>query len=466
MSSDFDVIVIGSGPGGYIAAIKAAQLGFKTACVELRDTLGGTCLNVGCIPSKALLQSSEAYAHAKSEGAELGIKYTKLAFDLRKMQERKSKIVSGMTVGVAGLFKKNKVKSLEGIGSFVSPGVIEVTKGNQKEQYSYKHCIIATGSAPIELPFAPFDEVNVVSSTGALQFDKVPGHLVVVGGGVIGLELGSVWARLGAKVTVVEALDNIMGNADRDVVKLMVRLLKKHEGMEFHTGTMLKSIDKKGKKLIVGCEKKSETFEIEADKVLVSVGRRAYTDALGLERVGISPEKNGKILVDNKFKTVAEGIYAIGDVIEGPMLAHKAEEEAVACIENIAGIPGHVNYDAIPSVVYTSPEVATVGLTAEECKLKGIDAKIGKFPFTANGRAQCMGSTDGFVKVISDKKTDRLLGVHVVGPSASELIGEVALAFEYSASSEDVARSVHAHPTLSEAIKEACLDTDKMALNI
>lgn len=463
MSEQFDITVIGGGPGGYVAAIKAAQLGFKTAIIESRGALGGTCLNVGCIPSKALLQSSETYHQALHKVEKLGITYSKVGFDLEKIHAHKNGVVKQLVDGVDYLMKKNKITYFKGVGSFAGPGKVNI-KGESEEQISSKHVIIATGSAPIELPMAPFDGKNIVDSTGALSFEKVPKHLVVVGGGVIGLELGSVWARLGAKVTVIEAMDSILPMMDKDVIRTMKKVLSK-EGLEFHEKTRFKELKKKSRSLLLVCEKAGEEIEVSCDKLLVAVGRRAYTQDLGLDTIGLETEKNGKIQVDDHYRTTVSQVYAIGDVIDGPMLAHKAEEEGVACAELIAGKAGHVNYRAIPNVVYTWPEVASIGLTEQECKDQGIEFKIGKFPFAPNGRAKCMGETDGFVKIIADKHTDTIIGAHIVGPSASELIAELAIGVEYTASAEDIGRSVHAHPTLAEAIKEAAMGVDKKSIH-
>ena len=464
---NFDVVVIGGGPGGYVAAIRAAQLGLKSACVEMRGALGGTCLNVGCIPSKALLQSSEAFHHAKHKASDLGVVLGKVDFDIGKMLDRKNQIVKQLVGGVEGLLKKNKVEYFVGHGSFMDKNTIKVVSNDKSETViKTKNTIIATGSEPIELPMAPFDEKSVVSSTGALDFQKVPSTLVVIGGGVIGLEMGSVWARLGAKVHVVEAMDSILATMDSDIVRTMTKILKKEEGMTFHNKTKFVELKKKGRKLEVHCDANGEPLVIPCDKLLVAVGRRAYTKGLGLENIGLQTQRNGKITVDNHFSTEVPGVFAIGDVIDGPMLAHKAEEEGVACSEIIAGKPGHVNYEAIPSVVYTWPEVASIGKSEEQCKKEGIAVNVGKFPFSANARAKCFGNTQGFVKIIADKSTDRMIGAHIVGPNASELIGELAVGFEYKASSEDIARSVHAHPTLTEAMKEAALAVEKRAIHI
>ena len=452
--SEFDVIVIGGGPGGYVAAIRAAQLGLKTACVESRGALGGTCLNVGCIPSKALLQSSEVFANIKNHGEEHGIKATGLSVDLKQMMTRKTGIVSQLTNGIKGLFKKNKVTYLQGHGSFVDNNTVKVD-GKDSGNYKAKNIIIATGSVPIELAkIAKFDGKTVVNSTDALSFEKVPKTLAVIGGGVIGLEMGSVWSRLGTKVTVIEAADTILSTMDQDISREMTKVMKK-QGLDIQTSTMLQEIKVLKSKAQLTCKRGDETVEFEAEKVLVCVGRRANTHKLGLDVVGISTDDRGRVIVDDHMRTSHANIYAVGDVIRGPMLAHKAEDEGVAVAEIIAGQAGHVNYATIPGVVYTWPEIASVGKTQKECKDAGIEVKIGKFPFAANGRAKCAGETTGFVKVIADAKTDEMLGVHMLGANASELIGEAVVAMEFKASAEDLARSVHAHPTLSEAIKEA-----------
>lgn len=464
--TEFDVVVIGSGPGGYICAIRCAQLGLKTACVELEAALGGTCLNVGCIPSKALLQSSEHYHHATHELKSHGVITKDVSLDLTTMMKRKETVVSTMNRGIEGLFKKNKVTWLKGRGSFVAPGQIKITSSDGQEQtVTTKNTVIATGSKPIEIPPAKFDRNMIVSSTGALKFKEVPKHLIVIGGGIIGLEMGSVWSRLGAKVTVIEALDKILGSMDGELSRATQKILEK-QGLEIHLSTKLIEtvVGKKDVKAI--CEKNGEKIEFKGDKMLVAVGRRAYTEGLNPEAIGLTVEKNGKVPVDHHFQTNVQGVYAIGDVTNGPMLAHKAEEEGVAVAEILAGLPGHVNYDTIPGVVYTWPEVAAIGLTEEQCKEQNLNVKVGKFPFMANGRAKAFGNTDGFVKMIADAKTDKVLGAHIVGPNASELIAELAVAMEFGASSEDIARSCHAHPTLAEAIKEAALAVDKRTLNM
>ena len=467
MSDKFDVIVIGSGPGGYVCAIRAAQLGLKAACIEYEATLGGTCLNVGCIPSKALLQSSEEYSKVAHELADHGIVIDQYKLDLPRMLKRKDEVVKGLTRGVEGLFKKNKVTWLKGRGSFVSPQRIKVTAADgQSTEYDTNHVVIATGSKPIEIPPAKFDRRLIVSSTGALKFDQVPKHLIVVGGGVIGLEMGSVWLRLGAKVTVIEATDKILGTMDAEVSKALLKTLQK-QGMEFLLATKLVETKLSSDEVQAICQTQGgDKLTVAGDRMLVAVGRRAYTEGLAADRIGLHLEPNGKIPVDHHLQTAIPNIYAIGDVISGPMLAHKAEDEGVAVAERIAGRAGHVNYDAIPSVVYTWPEVASVGLTEEECKQRGLTVQIGKFPFMANGRAKALGSVDGFVKFLADAKTDRVIGAHIVGPSASELIAELALAMEFGASAEDIARTCHAHPTLSEVVREAALGVDKRSLHI
>jgi dihydrolipoamide dehydrogenase len=464
-NQSFDVVVIGGGPGGYIAAIRAAQLGLKSACIESRGTLGGTCLNVGCIPSKAMLESSEMFvkiSHAK----DYGITVKDASPDIKGILKRKDSIVGGLTKGVEGLLKKNKVNYLKGFGSFVNANQVKVTDASgNSEVVDAKNVIIATGSEPIELPFAKFDGQLVVSSTEALDFTEVPKHLVVIGGGVIGLELGSVWLRLGAKVSVVEAMPEILYTMDGGIRSAARRILEK-QGFEFYSDTKVKDINKTKNHAVVVAQGPNGQLELKADKVLVAVGRRPFTKGLALENAGVATDDRGRVAIDAHYRTNVPNIYAIGDVVVGPMLAHKAEEEGVATAELIAGKPGHVNYEAIPNVVYTWPEIASVGMTEDQIKEKGIEYRAGQFPFLANARAKCLGSTDGFVKILADAKTDRLLGAHIIGPTASELIAEMAVAFEFGASAEDIARSVHAHPTLAEAIKEAALAVDKRTLNI
>lgn len=459
----YDVVIIGSGPGGYVCAIKAAQLGLKTAVVEKDPTFGGTCLNIGCIPSKALLHASEMFAEAGHSFEALGVEIGAPKLNLGKMMAHKDATVTANVNGVAFLFKKNKIDSFRGTGKIVAAGKVSVTSDDGKvEEIETKNIVIATGSDVAGIPGVEvdFDEKVIVSSTGALSLDKVPGHLVVVGGGVIGLELGSVWARLGAKVTVVEFLDTILGGMDGEVSKQFQRLLSK-QGFEFRLGAKVTGVAKARKGVTVTFEpvKGGAAETIEADAVLIATGRRAYSDALGLKETGVDVDERGRVKTDGHLRTNVPGIYAIGDVIAGPMLAHKAEDEGVAVAETIAGQAGHVNYDVIPSVVYTTPEIASVGKTEEELKKAGIDYKAGKFPFSANGRARAMLHTDGFVKILADKASDRVLGVHIVGFGAGEMIHEAAVLMEFGGSSEDLARTCHAHPTMSEAVKEAALAT-------
>ncbi len=467
MSKDnpFDIAIIGSGPGGYVAAIRAAQLGFKTAIIEKSKTLGGTCLNVGCIPSKALLHSTEMYHFAGHSADAHGIDLSNLSINIEKLMAKKDKTVSQLCGGVAQLMKANKITVYNGLGSLKGEEKIEVHGSEGETNVTAKHIIIASGSAPVELPFLPFDGKTVVSSTEAIAFEKVPEKMVVVGAGAIGLELGSVWARLGAPVDVVEFLPLIAPTFDKDVSKMAERLFKK-QGLNFHLSTKVTGIKKEsGKHILTAEDKQGESVEFECDKVLVSVGRKPYTEGLGLEAVGIETDDKGRIPVDAHFKTSADGIYAIGDVIAGPMLAHKAEEEGVACVERIAGQAGHVNYDVIPNVIYTEPEISSVGLTEAAAKDQGLEIKTGKFNFVANGRAIASDATDGFVKVIADKETDRLIGVQIIGKSSSELIASAVAHMEYGGSAEDLGRTIHAHPTLSEAIKEAALAVDGGAIH-
>jgi dihydrolipoamide dehydrogenase len=454
----YDLVVIGGGPGGYVAAIRAAQLGMNVACVEKRGTLGGTCLNVGCIPSKALLQSSELFEEARHGLAGHGIKAAKVELDLKAMMGRKNKIVEDLTKGIAHLLKKNKIAYLAGTGKLVAADKVEVAGENGTETLKAGNVLIATGSDHALVPGIEIDEKRVVSSTGALSLAKVPKHLVVVGGGYIGLELGSVWLRLGSKVTVVEFLDRITPGLDNEVAKQFQRVLTK-QGMTFKLGTKVSAAKsaKGGVTLTLEKVKGGESESLKADVVLVSIGRRPYTDGLGLEAVGIQVDNQGRIPVDERFQTSAPGVYAIGDVIAGPMLAHKAEDEGMACAEILAGQAGHVNYDVIPAVVYTWPEVASVGKTEEELKEAGTAYKVGKFSFRANSRARVTDMVDGFVKILSDEQTDKVLGVHIIGADAGTIIHEAVLAMEFGASAEDIARSCHAHPTLSEAVKEAAL---------
>ena len=459
----FDVIVIGGGPGGYVCAIRAAQLGFRTACVEKRGTLGGTCLNVGCIPSKALLQSSHHYHMAAHEFANHGIKVDGLSVDLAAMMARKDKVVSGLTKGIEGLFKKNKVTYVVGAATLAGNG--QVVVGDKT--LSAKHIILATGSEVTPLPGVTIDEKRVVSSTGALALPEVPKHLVVIGAGVIGLELGSVYKRLGAQVTVVEFLDKALPFFDGEVSKQSQRLLEK-QGLKFKLSTKVTSAQASANGVSLTMEPAAGGVSeiIEADYVLVAIGRRPYTEGLGLEAAGVALSPRGFVTIDGHFQTSAPGIYAIGDVVGGAMLAHKAEEEGVAIAEILAGQAGHVNYDAIPSVVYTWPEIAAVGLTEEAAKAKGLTVKVGKFPFMANSRARANEDSDGFVKLIADAKTDEVLGCHIIGPAAGDLIAEVVLGMEYKAAAEDIARTSHAHPSLAEAVKEAALAVDGRAIHM
>jgi dihydrolipoamide dehydrogenase len=463
MPDSFDLIVIGSGPGGYVCAIRAAQLGLRTACVEKRATLGGTCLNIGCIPSKALLQSSENFEEAAHKLADHGVLIEGVKLDLAKMQARKGEVVSANVKGVEFLFRKNKVTWLKGAGRITAPGQVEV----DGQTYQAKSIVIATGSDSTPLRGVEVDERRVVTSTGALELDEVPGHLVVIGGGVIGLELGSVWKRLGAQVTVIEYLDRLIPGMDAELAKQAERLFGK-QGMKFRLKSKVTAAkqDAEGVTLTVEPAAGGAAEEVRADVVLLAIGRRPYTEGLGLDTVGVKLDERGRVVTDAHFATSVPGIYAIGDCIAGAMLAHKAEEEGVAVAEILAGQAGHVNYGAIPGVVYTWPEIAAVGATEEELKAQGIAYKAGKFPFTANGRARAMNDTDGFVKILSDAKTDKVLGAHIIGPDAGTLIAEMTLAIEFGASAEDVARTCHAHPTLNEAVKEAALAADGRALHI
>ena len=457
MSDLYDAVVIGGGPGGYNAAIRLGQLGKRTLCIEKRGKLGGTCLNIGCIPSKALLRVSELYDESKNHFPSLGIKTNGVTFDLGQMMAHKDKTVDGLTKGVEFLFKKNKVEHVYGTGKFAGGNKVDIqlTDGTTRTVEA-KSIIIATGSEPTPLPGVTVNEKDVVSSTGALTLADVPKRLLVIGGGYIGLEMGSVWRRLGAQVTVVEFLDRITPGLDGEVAKNFQRILTK-QGMTFKLSSKVVGVERKNGALQVAIEPAAggarET--IETDIVLSSIGRRPYTEGLGLDKVGLKVDNKGRVPVDKHYATATPGIYAIGDVIEGPMLAHKAEDEAVAVAEIISGQAGHVNYEAIPAVVYTAPEVATVGKTEEELKAQNIQYKIGKFPFTANARARANASTEGFVKILADAKTDRVLGVHMIGPEVGNMIGEASLAIEFQAAAEDIARTSHAHPTLTEALRQA-----------
>ena len=463
MPDSFDVIIIGSGPGGYVCAIRAAQLGLKVACVEKRATLGGTCLNIGCIPSKALLQSSEELHHVAHALKDHGVLVDSVKLDLGRMQARKDEVVSANTKGVEFLFRKNKVTWLKGTGRIVGPGKVDVNG----TIYDAKHIVIATGSESVPLAGVDVDEKQIVTSTGGLELDTVPRHLVVIGGGYIGLELGSVWRRLGAQVTVVEFLDRIVPTMDGEIAKAFERILTR-QGIKFRLGMKVTGARKgnDGVTLTIEPAKGGTAEELKADIVLLSIGRRPYTGGVGLADAGVTLDERGRVKTDEHYATNVPGIYAIGDAIAGPMLAHKAEEEGVALAERLAGQAGHVNYSAIPGVVYTWPEVAAVGQTEEELKAAGVAYNVGKFPFTANARARAMAETDGFVKILADKTTDRLLGAHIIGPDAGTLIAELTTAMEFGASAEDVARTCHAHPSLSEAVKEAALAVAGRALHI
>jgi dihydrolipoamide dehydrogenase len=461
----FDVVVIGGGPGGYVCAIRAAQLGNKTACIESRGTLGGTCLNVGCIPSKALLHSSDLYKKANTEFKNIGINTGPLSVDLGKMMDHKNKSVAGLTKGIEFLFKKNKVTYFKGHGAFEAKNILSVTSQDGSEvKISAKNIIIATGSSVASLPNISIDEKTVVSSTGALSLTTIPKKMVVIGAGYIGLEMGSVWLRLGSDVEVVEYLDHITPGMDKEVSSEFLKILKK-QGMKFHLSAKVTSVINKGSNATVQFEKDGNKNEINADIVLMSVGRKPNTHGLKLDKAGVEMDDKGRVKTDKHYKTNVNGIYAIGDVIAGPMLAHKAEEEGIAVAEMISGKYGHVNYDVIPGVVYTSPEVATIGKTEEQLKSEKVDYNIGKFPFMANSRAKINDEADGFVKILADKKTDKVLGVHMIGPDVGNMIGELALAMEFGASAEDIARTCHAHPTLTEAIKEAALAVDKRPIH-
>jgi dihydrolipoamide dehydrogenase len=468
MTDSFDLVIIGGGPGGYTAAIRAAQLGFSVAVVEKRDRLGGTCLNIGCIPSKALLQSSEKFEEARHVFASHGVKLGQVELDLGTMLARKDKVVFELTRGIEGLFKKNKVTWIRGAGRIVAAGQVHVdlVEGGTQD-LSVKHIIIATGSESVPLPGVEVDEKTVVTSTGALTLDPVPKRLVVIGGGYIGLELGSVWARLGSEVTVVEFLDRITPTMDGETGKQLQRLLGR-QGFKFKLSTKVTGASKTNAGIALTLEpaQGGAAETLETDVVLLSIGRRPYTEGLGLAEAGVALDERKRVKVDAHYRTNVPGIYAIGDVIAGPMLAHKAEEEGVVLVETLAGQKPHVNYEAIPAVIYTFPEVGSVGRTEEEVKAAGIEYKIGKFPFLANSRARCNGDTDGFVKFIADAKTDRVLGVHIIGPDAGTMIAEAALAMEFGASSEDIARTCHAHPTLNEAVREAALAVAGRTINI
>ncbi|WP_419234577.1 dihydrolipoyl dehydrogenase [Rickettsia endosymbiont of Nabis limbatus] len=457
---EFDLVVIGSGPAGYTGSIRAAQLGMKVACIEKNDTLGGTCLNIGCIPSKALLNSSEKYEEALKHFENIGIT-AEVKLDLQKMLANKDKVVSDLTKGIESLFAKNKITRIKGEAKIISNNIIEIGG----EQISAKNILIATGSYVIEIPNIKIDEEFIVSSTGALKLSKVPENLIVVGGGYIGLELGSVWRRLGSKVTVVEYAPSIVPMLDKEVASQFMKLQQK-QGIEFKLNTKVLSAEVKSGKVNLTIEEGGKSSVITSDVVLMSVGRKAYTQNLGLEAVGIATDKQGRIEINEHFQTSVPNIYAVGDVVKGAMLAHKAEEEAVAAAEIMAGQAGHVNDNLIPSVIYTFPEVASVGETEEQLKEKGVSYKVGKFPFLANSRARAVGRTEGMVKILADSKTDKVLGAHIIGADAGTLIAELTAYMEFGAAAEDIARTCHAHPTLSEAIKEAALGVDKRTINI
>tara|TARA_B100001123_G_C15314812_1_gene1025737 strand:- start:410 stop:1813 length:1404 start_codon:yes stop_codon:yes gene_type:complete len=466
MSETFDVLVIGGGPGGYVCAIRSAQLGYKTACIENRNTLGGTCLNIGCIPSKSLLNLSEEFIKAKKNFSNIGIETGKITLNLSKIMKTKEKSVTILTKGIEFLFKKNKITHIKGKASFKSNNEIIVQDKIAKKIYKAKNVVIATGSIPTSLPGIKIDEKSIVSSTGALSFDEVPKKLVIIGGGYIGLEMSSVWRRLGSNVTVIEFLDHIVPGMDKDISTEFLKILKKQE-IDFKLSTKVIGVSKLGNKVIVNYTSKNNNTKekIEADKVLVAVGRKPCTEGLDLKKISVQVDNQGRIQVDKNFQTSTKNIYAIGDVIKGPMLAHKAEGEGIAVAEIIAGQSGSVNYKSIPAVIYTSPEVASVGKTEQELIEEKIKYKVGKFPFLANSRAKVINQTDGMVKILVDEKTDKILGTHIIGPHAGDMIAEIVLAMEFGASAEDIARTSHAHPTYSEAIKEAALAVDKRPIH-
>tara|TARA_B100000965_G_scaffold329564_1_gene293057 strand:- start:282 stop:1673 length:1392 start_codon:yes stop_codon:yes gene_type:complete len=461
---EFDVIIIGSGPAGYVCAIRAAQLGLKVCCIEKNTTLGGTCLNIGCIPSKSLLHASQAYDQTKNYEA-LGISFSDVSFDLNKIMQSKNDSITKLTGGVNFLFKKNKITHKKGFAKIINNYEVEVSNNTNSDSVRAKNIVIATGSEPSIPSEVLIDEKNILSSTGALSLDKVPSHLVVIGAGYIGLEMGSVWSRLGSKVTVIEYEDHILPNMDREIAKNFQKILIK-QGFDFKLSTSFNKVIKKNDKLSVLIENDGQTLEIDCDKILISMGRKPYSYGLNLENIGVEMDKKGFIQTNKKFQTSLNNIYAIGDCKNGPMLAHKASEEGVAVAEILAGQAGQVNYNAIPSVIFTFPEVASVGKTEEELKNASIQYRVGKFPFTANAKATVMQETEGFVKIISDYKTDEVLGVHIIGADAGNLIAELVIAMEFGASAEDLARTCHAHPTLTESIKEAALNVDKSSIHI
>ncbi|GBD25369.1 Dihydrolipoyl dehydrogenase 3 [bacterium HR30] len=464
-AQSFDLVIIGAGPGGYIAAIRAAQLGLRVACVEKEPTLGGTCLNIGCIPSKALLDSSELYAQTRQHLPSHGIRVREVELDLAALMARKDRVVKVLTQGIAGLFKKHGIERVHGTARILGPGRVLVRNNTSERELAAERILIATGSVPAALPGLPFDGERIVSSTEALSLPRVPQKMLVIGAGAVGLELGSVWSRLGSEVLVVEFLDRILPGMDRKLADMLQKSLQR-QGLRIELQTTARSAEPISNGVRVTLDQGGKTTTVDVDIVLVAVGRKPYTEGLGVEELGIERNPRGFILVDQEYQTSVKGIYAIGDVIPGPMLAHKAEEEGIAAVERMCGIASHVNYDAVPNVVYTAPELAAVGLTEEAARDRGIEVRIGTFPFLANGRARCLGETDGQVKVIADAKTDRVLGVHILGPRASDLIAEAALALEFGASAEDLARTCHAHPTLPEALREAALAVDGRPLNI
>ena len=466
--TDFDVVIIGGGPGGYVAAIRSAQLGMKTACVERRGALGGTCLNVGCIPSKFLLHSSHLYAEATGHLGALGIDIEETSLDLEAMMARKAKVVEGLTKGVESLFKKNQIDYVRGRGCIANPGevVVELDDGEERT-LTADNIVIATGSVPVDLEGVAVDEERIVTSTGALELPEVPERMIVIGAGVVGLELGSVWSRLGAEVTVLEYLDHILPGMDREIATQTQRILKK-QGLRFVLSARVTgaTLNERGVTVVYEPRDGGAVEEVETDIVLVAIGRRPYTEGLGLKELGVETDENGFIVIDAGFATSVDDIYAIGDCVTGPMLAHKAQEDGIACMEILAGQSGHVDYERVPAVVYTWPEVAGVGKTEEELKAAGTAYRVGKFPFQANSRGRTTGDTDGLVKILADEETDRVLGVHIVGPLAGDLIMEAVIALEFGASAEDIARTCHHHPGMGEAVKEAALAVHDRAIHI
>ena len=464
MSEKFDVTVIGGGPAGYVCAIRASQLGLKTACIESRGTLGGTCLNIGCIPSKSLLNLSEAFHQAK-DFSKIGIETGDIKLNLSKMMKNKDKAVTILTKGVEFLFKKNKVTYFKGYGSILDKNKILIKSNDDEKNIETKNIVISTGSEAVSLPGVEFDEEKILSSTGALNIPKVPKKMLIIGAGYIGLEMGSVWSRLGSEVHVIEYLDHITPGLDKEISQEFMKILKKQK-INFHLNTKVERISKTDKGVILETnDNQNKKQKFEGDVVLISVGRKPFTKSLNIENIGIQCDSKGRVKVNEKFKTNINNIYAVGDVKDGPMLAHKAEEEGIAVAEIIAGQAGHVNYDLIPGVIYTTPEVAYVGKSEEDLKKINLSYKVGKFPFMANSRAKAVDKPEGFVKILADNKTDKVLGVHIIGPHAGEMIAEMSVAMEFGASSEDIARTCHAHPTFSEAIKEAALSVDKRQIH-